>query len=511
MFKKSSGASRNKEIKDYWKVLIVDDEPEVHTITKLALRDTTFNNKGVRFFSAYSGEEAKKKIKEVPDFALIFLDVVMETDDAGLKVVEFVREELNNKFIRIILRTGQPGQAPARDVILSYDINDYKEKTALDSDKLFIATYAALRSYHDIVSINRSRLMLDRYRIGLEEVITSSARLFEIRSMKQFASGLLYQLASLLHLDKESLLVRCNSCMVVKEGDDFEILAATGNIHNENGYKLSDSVVDWLNKALKSEKSVIEQGKFVGYFPTQSSKICLLYIDGLHEIDDLDNKLLQIFITNVSIAFDNLYLNQELYDTQMEIIDTLGDVVETRSKETANHVRRVAKLSQLLASKNGLSREQCELLFVAAPMHDIGKVAVPDNILLKPDKLSPEEWTIMKTHTQIGEDIFSQSKRPALNAAAIVAGQHHEKYDGTGYPSGLKGEDIHIFARIVALADVFDALVHRRCYKDAWPLEKALDLLKEQRGKHFDPNLVDILIENLDEAKAILQDYPEAG
>ncbi|MCG8609580.1 MAG: HD domain-containing protein [Pseudomonadales bacterium] len=244
--------------------------------------------------------------------------------------------------------------------------------------------------------------------------------------------------------------------------------------------------------------------------PRKVEKINLLYLDGVGVRDDLDLKLIEIFSTNVTIAFDNLYLDKEIYDTQVEIIDTLGDVVETRSKETANHVRRVAHLSRLLAKAYGLDVKSCDQLYMAAPMHDIGKVAIPDRVLLKPGKLDEEEWEIMKTHAKIGEDIFVKSNREVLQAAALVAGQHHEKFDGSGYPRGLAGEDIHIFGRIVAVVDVFDALVHKRCYKEAWPMEDVLALLESEKGKHFDPRLVELLVEHLPAVEEILQTYPDS-
>jgi len=156
MFKKSI-RQENKTPKNTWKVLIVDDEPEVHTITKVALSEFEFDDKELNLLSAYSGAEARELINVHPDIALIFLDVVMETDDAGLLLVKYLREELENKFVRIILRTGQPGQAPERQVIVNYDINDYKAKTEIDSTKLFTTTLSGLRAYRDIMEVEESR------------------------------------------------------------------------------------------------------------------------------------------------------------------------------------------------------------------------------------------------------------------------------------------------------------------------------------------------------------------
>jgi len=202
-----------------------------------------------------------------------------------------------------------------------------------------------------------------------------------------------------------------------------------------------------------------------------------------------------------------VHLSKEIEDTQREMLYILGEMGETRSQETGFHVKRVAKYSRLLAQLYGLSEEDATLVYIASPMHDIGKIAIPDAILLKPGKLTEEEFEEMKKHASYGYEIFKSSSRPSLQAAAIIANEHHEKYDGSGYPNGLKGDGIHPFGRIVALADVFDALSTKRVYKDAWPMEKILDFLKEQRTKHFDPKLIDLLLENLDKFLEIKQRY----
>ncbi|MDU0112280.1 LytS/YhcK type 5TM receptor domain-containing protein [Psychrosphaera aquimarina] len=196
-------------------------------------------------------------------------------------------------------------------------------------------------------------------------------------------------------------------------------------------------------------------------------------------------------------------LHEEIAETQREVIFRMGEIGETRSKETGNHVRRVAEYSKLLALYSGLSEDEAELIKQASPMHDIGKVGIPDAILNKPGKLDAEEWIIMQTHAQIGHDMLMDSSRPLLKAAAIVAYEHHEKYDGSGYPQGLSGENIHIYGRITAVADVFDALGSERCYKKAWDEEKIFNLFKDEKGKHFDPKLIDIFFDNLDEFLAI--------
>ena len=200
-------------------------------------------------------------------------------------------------------------------------------------------------------------------------------------------------------------------------------------------------------------------------------------------------------------------LHQEIEETQREIIYKMGEIGESRSNETGNHVKRVAKYSKLLAKLYGLDSRECDILFTASPMHDIGKVGIPDNILNKQGTFTLEEFAIMKTHTLIGYEILKNSKRDILKAAAIVSLEHHEKWDGTGYPRNLKGQDIHIYGRITALADVFDALGSDRCYKKAWNDEDIFKLLEEEKGKHFDPKLVDLFFENIDKFKEIRDRY----
>ena len=191
-------------------------------------------------------------------------------------------------------------------------------------------------------------------------------------------------------------------------------------------------------------------------------------------------------------------LNDEVEATQREIVFTMGAIAEQRSKETGDHVKRVAEYSLILARLYGLSIEESILLKNASPMHDIGKIGIPDNILNKPAKFTNEEFELMKKHSEIGYEMLKHSNKSILKAAAILSYEHHERWDGKGYPRGLKGEEIHIYGRITAIADVFDALGSERVYKEAWPLEKILKLFSEERGKQFDPELIDIFLDNLE-------------
>lgn len=199
----------------------------------------------------------------------------------------------------------------------------------------------------------------------------------------------------------------------------------------------------------------------------------------------------------------------EINETRQEIIRQLGRAAEYRDNETGHHVMRISHYSRLLAQKFGLDTGTCELIFQASPMHDIGKIGIPDRILLKPGKLTESEWKVMKKHPVIGAEIIGHHPSKLLQYARVMALTHHEKWNGTGYPEQLAGEDIPLLGRIIAIADVYDALITERVYKAAWPVEKAVRYLKNQSGKHFDPQLIPCFLDILPQIRKIKNEYPE--
>lgn len=494
------------EIDSFWKIMIIDDDEAVHSVTKLALRHFIFEGKRLEFVSGYSAAQARDLILEHPDTAILLLDVVMEEDDAGLMVARYIREELKNSFVRIILRTGQAGQAPEEKVILEYDINDYKEKTELTARKLFTTIVAALRAYRDIITI-------DANREGLEKIIEASASIFKIQSMTKFVSGVLKQLVSILGLNKNSLYCQTSGFAATNTSGYFRIMAATGDFEPYINEKIETvlpvDVLNELNTVFAAKESMYFGNRFLGYCHSNSGTENIIYLEGLQALNQVQKDLVIVFFNNVSTAFDNLYLNEQLAADQMEMLFTLGEMAETRSHETGLHIKKVARYSRLFARKYGLSEEEASRLQLASSMHDIGKLAIEDNILKKPGKLTPDEFAIIRQHSYIGYQILRCSNRPLLRTAAIIALQHHEKFDGTGYPNNLIGDKIHIYGRITAIADVLDALSSDRVYRPAWQIDKVLLYIKEQRGKHFDPQLVDILFNNLDEFLKIMNETYE--
>lgn len=205
-----------------------------------------------------------------------------------------------------------------------------------------------------------------------------------------------------------------------------------------------------------------------------------------------------------SLLFREKRFMTELEENQKEMIYVLTELMEANSDETGRHIRRVAEFSRLLAHYHpSITEEDAQVIFHAAPMHDIGKIAIPHEILHKPGRLTEEEFNIMKTHTTRAHNVLKISDRKFIKAAEVIAMQHHEKWNGTGYPQGLAREEIHIYARIVAIADVFDALTHKRIYKKAWSVDDAVEYIVQHKNTQFDPVLVDIFVEHIDEIIAI--------
>lgn len=485
-----------------WKVLIVDDERAVHDVTEMVLADFRFENQPLQFLRAYTAVQARELLAAHPDTALILLDVVMESDRAGLDLVREIRENMANRNVRIVLRTGQPGEAPEDRVIVEYDINGYKEKTELTAQKLFTTVYAALRAYRDIMTIERNRE-------GLERVIESSAHIFEHETSSDFASALLEQVANLLRMDQGVMY-----CRPARDGDEvqFVVAAATGEYQrylSSRGGSLPAEIAALLSEALEGRRNLFNQTHCVLHFSDPGYHESLLYVGQCYQPSGWEKDLVELFCRNVSIALENMRLNNDLRDAQLDLVNILAGAVESRSRETGNHIRRVAKLSRMLAALHGCDETTAAMIEIAAPLHDIGKICIPEEVLHKPGKHDAQECAVMREHAQIGWEILQASDKPIIQLGAQISRDHHENWDGSGYPDGRCGEEISLAGRIIAVADVFDALGSERCYKQPWAEDDIRAYFQRERGRKFEPALVDLLLDNWDEAWALRAQYPD--
>lgn len=497
--------SSEPRARDTWKVLLVDDDEQMHQITRLALSGFEFDGKKLDLMSAYSGSEARALCQSHPDLALALVDVVMESEHAGLDLVRFIRDELQNRVIRLVLRTGQAGQAPEDTVIREYEIDDYKEKTELTTQKLKTVLYSMLRAYRDLK-------LIEAQKNGLKKVIESSAKVQNTTSFQTYASSVLEQLTSLLKLEESAFY-----CVVKPrpQGEESRsmTLAASGdyvNCYSECSFdKLPEEVASRCIEAIDERRSKNFGDAFVLFGHDHQGVDSILYVNYNRELNELDIQLLEIYMHNIGLTFENLSLLIDIKETSKELVYNLANAVEARSKETGAHVQRVALICEKLGELYGLDEDQVLLLKLAAPLHDVGKVAVPDSILHKPGKLTAEEWDEMKRHVDYGVDILSKSKRRLIVVAKEIAGSHHEKWDGTGYPKGLSGENIPISGRIAALADVFDALGSKRSYKQPWSDDDIRNEIVQQSGRHFEPQLVELMLANWQQFLDIRKSLPD--
>ena len=289
-----------------------------------------------------------------------------------------------------------------------------------------------------------------------------------------------------------------------------------------NGSQLNHAIVDSsLYSAYKFNYKVLKNNK-ISYVPNNSEVLfkeisyvesrkyellaisLLLLISGFKLYSHKKDFKIQLQINEKNIEI--MELNENLLETQKEIITVLGQIIENRSEETANHTKRVAKISKFIARLLEFSEEDAQLIEIASPLHDVGKIGIPETVLNKPGKLTVEEFEIVKMHSVIGYEILKKSKLHTLNIAADIAHEHHERWDGKGYPRGIKNESINIYARITTIADIFDALLSRRIYKEPWSVSEVIDYFEAEKGKIFDPYIVELFLENVDEVLKIREE-----
>ncbi len=267
-----------------------------------------------------------------------------------------------------------------------------------------------------------------------------------------------------------------------------------------NDYRFNpevDKVTGYLTQSILAVPLLDNHENTIGVFQALNKKDALF--------TNIDAEMLLLISNYAASAIENAILYDKIRSTQSKIIHKLASAAEFKDQETSKHTKRVGLYSALLGAHYGLGEEEVRKLELTAPMHDTGKIGIPDRIMLKPGKLDEEEFKAMQEHATIGYNLLFDAEDEYLQTAALISYEHHEKYNGTGYPNGKKAEKISIYGRIVAIADVFDALVSERPYKKAWSFEEALAYLQKERGEHFDPVLIDIFFENIETVREIYQ------
>jgi len=341
------GAEPGADIGRRWKVAVIDDDPAVHEGTRFALADYSLNGEGIEIISAHSAREGRELMRQHPDTAVVLLDVIMESDDAGLVLVDFIRRDLANETVRIILRTGQPGQAPERRVIVDYDINDYKAKTELTADKLFTSLTAALRSHQQLIRMVETRR-------GLEIIIDAASTLFDMQSMQRLAEGVLTQIASLLNVDCAGILV------LRDEGEangGFSILAGSGCYSQlpvaQSVAALGNDLQGLVHEAFRRRKHEFAPRRSVLYIRTVSGREVVVLLEAGRNLSDTDRTLVEIFASRLAIAFDNVILYDQLQDANLR----LEERVTQRTQELSVANQRLAAQWSRLQRANAFKSE----------------------------------------------------------------------------------------------------------------------------------------------------------
>ena len=469
-------------------ILVVDNAKSLNKIISSELTQL-----GYRCESAFSLKNIKEKIKDT-NFDYIVLNLYLQ-DSQEEELVKSVSKLSSGKII--VLTAAM--DVKLRDKIYKYGILDYLykqniRKTITDIDSLI--KNIEINTLRNVLIIDDSKTV----RLKIKSIL--GLRNYNVLQAETGQEGLDIiekEEIDLLILDMQ--LDDMHGLDVLSEiksnpNHKFPIVVLSGTSDDNVVRKaLKGGVVDFIHKPVIVEEFLLKSDLWVDYF--RQSK----------ELEEYKNNLedkVEKGISTIKI------LNKEIEETQAEVIYTMGAIGEGRCKETANHVKRVAGYSKLLAKLCGINDTEADLLELASPMHDIGKIAIPEAILNKPGFFTKEEKEIVMHHPKHGYNMLKGSKREIMKAASIVAYEHHEKYDGTGYPRGLKGDEIHIYGRITALADVFDALGSYRVYKEAWADEKIWRLFKEEKAKHFDPKLIDLFFENKEKFIEIREKYTDS-
>ena len=488
--------------------------------------------------------------------ALVMLQIKENTDSKKhISKLVLLQEDMNSKIKDLMLASTQEQLDTIKKEFITHelDFETIKEMLIINDKKDFIDNFIIDIHQHEQILSNLKILFQNEKEIEKEfdalydlqkdkiaytilfqkiyatensmrkklEIIIS--RFKNIETTKAFGYLQYYSKETLYqHKDEKTLQKWLNQIEILYKKHDVDELKEYLKIVKKIGsYIINIQTITTQEKELQNNiLKIIEKNQMVNLSIENSiEKLASSFINNVYISLFILLSVTMLFILffgrkvykNVGLSVDEIeskieqgleqinQLNEEITNTQKEVVFTMGAIGESRSKETGNHVKRVAEYSKILALKYGLSQEEAEMIKQASPMHDIGKVAIPDAVLNKPGRFDEYERKIMDTHAKLGFDMLNSSNRPLLKLAATVAYKKKKKWDGTGYPQGLQGEQIDIAGRITALADVFDALGSHRVYKKAWEDQRIFNLFKEERAKHFDPKLVDIFFENLDE------------
>lgn len=462
-----------------WKVLIVDDEDFVHQVTRSVLENVEIDSRTVELISAYSGKEALEMLHLHDDIAVIFLDVVMETDNAGLQICKDIREKLNNEMVQIILRTGQPGANPEHETVLKYKINDYKDKTELSAQKLFTCLVSALRSYQDLVKVKQNK-------IGLDKIIIATQQLSKAPSIPLFMDGVLSQLITVIDYCERSFVFEVATHTPDNASQQVRLMSSFGWENNEHTSEYIEHLQQRVVINRKQYQPLLQEKEYACDFYFGKDLQYVLYLEAGRNINNLDLELLQILSTNIQSALENLYRYQQTFKAQNQTILQLTQLIASQDQLQSERIASIALISYQLALDCGLNEQNAEKIRGALTLFHGD---------FRPDLLS-QTSSMDKPQSNDGCPLEQ------LALLVVLAQKVDECYDGRG-AKGLAGDEIEIEVRIVALARVFYGAISQ--FKQSNNvLERTETLLMAQAGKQVDPNMVSRLLQESDKYLAIM-------
>lgn len=456
-------------------VLIIDDNTKNIQLAANVLKSTDLYN----IFFATSGEKGIEQLK-LRKHSLILLDINMPGMN-GYETADIIKNDPLHKQIPIIFLSANANRESIHQGFehggSDYVTKPFDEAELIHRVKTHIELFAAREKLQ--TEVDDTKILLEQYKVAVD-----AGSLVSKTDLKGIITYVNKKFCEVSKYTREELI---------------------GSPHSISRHPdVSKNIFKDLWTTIKAKNI------WTGTIKNRAKDDTAYYVEStVMPILNAQGDIVEYISIRTDISKE-VQLREEIISSQKEILHTLGELGEWRSKETGEHVNRVSLFSEVLASAYGCQEEDVTLLKMASPMHDIGKVVIPDNILLKPGKLTEEEFEIMKNHTLYGWEIFHKSQHELLQAAALISHEHHEKWDGSGYPRGLKAEEIHIFGRITAVADVFDALSHDRAYKKAWSVEETLEYIQKESGKAFEPKIVDLLLQNIDKILEIKSLYADS-
>ena len=486
-----------------WKILIADDDRDVHEATRLALRGIQFRGRALEFIDAYSGTQTLAVLQEHPDTAIVFLDVIMESEDAGLAAARRIREN-GFKLVRIIVRTGFPGQAPERQVIVDYDIHDYKEKSGLSVQKLFTSVISALRAYADLVA-------LESHRRGLMSVL-ESVSWFDFLAVRNYVAGMLAEFSDLARLGSGRIVMIARSS--AKPEEQPVIVASLGD-WREPGEPLGvDDLSAETHALVRNSFGQMQavSGEDGGTWFVRNHGIDLVvFAAGKDALAQADEVLLEVFLGKVCQAIGSQRAYANIESDRDAVLRGLALRAERWNDHAAVELERLSRLTCAIATRlnttlvfpEEIDRHFVRVIGIAAMLHDLGNDSIAAVLLAKRSDYDPQERASMQAHVGAGGDalkyfLVGTGDSLVLNLAHDIIAAHHERFDGAGYPRGLHGDAIPLAARLVSVADAYVAMTSPRPHRSPVESSVARAAIKSGAGGCYDPRVVEAFLQLLE-------------